>query len=1103
MRKLLDILLFAVILMFSTTLKAQTFVENSVLKDGTIYKIGVVEDGVYRITYDELTAAGVDVNSLNRDKISLFGNVRGMLPEANDEAAYDDLTEMDIMVDDNGILFYGEGSCEWTASGNYFKYGTNYYSDTTFYFLKIDNQNNGKRMETQPQDLGDPQSVINTFVDRQYHEIDLHNHYHRGRKWFGETVNIEDGALTIPFVFKNVITDFSGYLEVCFVGATAVVGTTARLKVDGEQVIDDISIAKAGQYNFAEEKTVSAYYYPVSDTVEVSLEVNSTNVSSYLGLDYICINACRSLRYEDEQLQFSMNRGSHVKLETINVENVGNGAVVLDVSTPLSPKIQEFSLTGNVVGFNRMLAGLNTFVVFEDSDIKNVVSIKSIDNQNVHSISYAEMLIITDKIFAEQAEAIKTIHEEDEGLVSEVVFVDEIYNEFSSGSLDVTAVRNFVRMVYDRTPDLKYLLLLGRGTNDYKNAEGYGCNFVPTYEALNSVNEINAYLTDDYFGLLDPDEGYLCEGKVDIGVGRIPVLTPDEAAGVVSKIVRYMDAAKSFGRWRNEMLILADDKRDYARNSDEFETLVESKNTTLNIDKIYADAYVRQKLSDGSYCYPDVTSSIVNKFNEGIFLMTYLGHGGVKGLSGSNIFRIKDIETLENYNKLPFVVTGTCEFSAFDDASFVSAGEILFKMEKGGAIGMYTTTRPTNATINKNMLKVFLDNALSGDNIRTLTMGDIIRNSKRENINNSSNYLSYVFFGDPALRFVYPEKNIVINKINGHSPTDITVAPMDMVSVEGWVTDENGAVDTDFNGVIYAKMFDNKSRYTTLNNQNISGNVYAFTNYSDVSYEGGFSVANGRFSCIFPVPRSVNNQNANAKLSFYAMDTLNRADANGFYKSIVVEGNPSVLPDIEGPEIKLSYHEGHLSAQLHDPQGIYHTSSVIGRDLMLQIESRYSSKTLIVNDYYEQTIDDFTSGNLEVDLEPLDEGENKISLRAWDTHDNGNTASIVVNIVNNEVVKSMRNVTNYPNPFSESTCITIEYDRKDVTVDINVDIYDITGRVVNSLKYNDLNAYDIKLDWDGLDASGRRLPTGVYIYKVYLKDSDGNESSTSQRMIIL
>jgi hypothetical protein len=1103
MRKFLDILILVALMTSVTAAKAQGFATNSVLNDGTIYKIGVVKDGVYRITFDELMTAGIDVNTLNINKISLFGNVNGILPEANDAAAYDDLTEMDIMVDDDGILFYGQGPCAWTRIGDKFTYHTNYYSDTTFYFLKIDNQSDGKRMLQQSQEAGDHQIVITEFADKQYHEIDLHNYYHRGRKWFGETANIDDGEIRIPFVFKNILIEHQGSVDICFIGASAAEGTTARLKVNGIQLGNDINIKMPGSYSFGIEKKVNEAFTPTGDDVEVELEIVSDNAASYLGLDYVYVTAYRSLSYVDEQMQFGFNKLTHPIVELVKITDVGSGAVILDVTSPLSPKIQEFSMVGDVASFKQLMYGNKDYVLYKDADVMNVVSIQHVDNQNIHSITNAEMLIITDKIFAEQAEAIKTIHEEDEGLVSKVVFVDEIYNEFSSGSLDITAIRNFVKMVYQRSSDLRYVLFLGRGTNDYKNVEGYGCNFVPPYEAMNSVNENIAYVTDDYFGLMDDNEGEACAGLMDVCVSRMPVLTPEEADVVVDKIRRYMYDAKTRGEWRNELLLVADDKRMYARNSDALEAVVDTTHTTANISKIYADSYVRQKLSDGSYCYPDATASLIEKFDEGIMMMTYLGHGGVKGLSASNLFKVKDIESLTNYYKLPFVVTGTCEFSAFDDASLVSAGEILYKMNEGGAIAMFTTARPTQADINKNVVKSFVTHTFENDNIKHLAMGDITLLTKKDNLNNSTNYLPYVMFGDPALRFTYPENIIVIDAVNGMSSSQkVSVAPMDAVRVEGRVTNGNGALDTSFNGIVYVKMFDNKSTCNTLNNSGESGN-YTFTNYSDVLYDGCFSVTNGMFSCDFAVPRNVNNQNGDAKLSFYALDTVNDNEANAFFKSIKVDGNSSVSPDFEGPEIVLTWTDGHLSAALHDPQGICHYNSMLGRDIVLQIESRNVYKSMIINDNFEQNIDDFTSGKVDIDLDFLEVGENVLSMKAWDTHGNSNMASITVNIADNESVKTMHNVANYPNPFNESTCFTIDYDKKNVTVDIDIHIFDIAGRVVNTLEYNDLNVFNLKMQWDGRDVAGRRLPAGVYIYKVYLKDSDGFESNTTQRMIIL
>lgn len=1093
-------------------ISAQNYAENSVLKDGTIYKIGVTEDGFYRISFDELSAAGVDISALNHSKISLFGNKSGMLPENNTSTCYDDLTEMNISVDENGIVFYGQSPVKWKFNGTNYIYNTNYYSDTTFYFLKIDNQEDGKRFELQEEPSGEPGNIVNSFLDKQFHETDLHNYYHRGRKWYGETIEGDNPEMTFPFVFKNADTGKKGFVEARFIGASKTENFVVRLKVNGEQVGNDIEIKKVGDYSFGVEEYVSSDFNLEGDDIDVSLEFVANNVSTFVGVDYIAVNTWRSLSYNDEQLQFAFDCFVHQKIEFVSIDNASSEMMLFDVTEPLSPKIQRFTKENNKIKF-KVLSGSNAFVLLKDSDFHEIKSIKRINNHNLHSLFEADMLIITDKIFASQAEEIKNIHEDD-GLHSEVVFVDEIYNEFSSGAPDITGIRNFIRMIYHRASDLKYVLLLGRGSNDFKNVEGYGNNFVPPYEANTVVNEITSYVTDDYYGLMNEDEGENCLGSIDLGVGRIPVLTPDEADIAVGKIRRYIHSVKNMGNWRNNMLLFADDKKEYAKSCDALESMLDTLNPSINVDKTYADAFVRQTMSNGAYYYPDATASILNKIDNGIMMMTYMGHGGVQGLSASNILRITDIEKMNN-RYFPFVVTATCEFSAFDDASFVSAGERFFLKEDGGAIAMYTTTRPTSLSTNLWIVKNFYKHVFSGDNIKTLRIGDLVRIAKRENVSNTSNYLSYVLYGDPALKLAYPEKRVSIDKINGNSIFEtISVAPMDSLRVEGVINDENGVVDEDFNGILYPKMYDNKSSFQTLNNTGEYNNVYNFKLFSDVLYEGRVSVVNGRFSFTFQVPRSVNYQDAMARMSFYAADTVRMTDANGVFDNITVGGTSSVAMDNEGPEIQLLWNgedfvdgevenNGTLTAFIHDPQGIYHYGSIIGRDLNLKIESEKSYNSLIVNKYFEPIIDDFSRGTINIELEALDEGPNKITLRAWDIHDNSNEASIVVNVVRTNQEKLMKNVRNYPNPFSDNTFFTIDYNSVNCTADVEIKIFDVLGKIVNTLNYNNLSLPIKNMEWDGCDNTGRHLKSGAYIYKVYLKDSEGNEYNTTQRMMII
>ena len=114
----------------------------------------------------------------------------------------------------------------------------------------------------------------------------------------------------------------------------------------------------------------------------------------------------------------------------------------------------------------------------------------------------------------------------------------QIYNEFSSGAQDIVAIRDFVRMFYERATSVndlpKYLLLFGDGSYDNKNRLTDNTNFIPTYQSVNSLSITGSLVSDDYYGLLDSTEGRWSAGVeyVDVGIGRFPVKTIEEADNI-------------------------------------------------------------------------------------------------------------------------------------------------------------------------------------------------------------------------------------------------------------------------------------------------------------------------------------------------------------------------------------------------------------------------------------------------------------------------------------------------------------------------------------------------------------------------------------------
>lgn len=1118
------------LLVSGMSIKSQSYVNESVLKTGTWFKMGVTEEGFYKISYYDLLGLGLDPDSIHPKKISIFGNVAGMLPESNSELNPDDLNEIDIIVqseNDNSfdegdyILFYGQSPVKWKYdSHQLYHHYTNYYSDTTYYFLRIDGQEDGARIIPQGQSQEPAQKSITSFKDYCCHEIDMNNKYRQGRRWYGETVSgATNTEKRFSFNFKNAL-DTLAYAYFNLVGASSTEKFYAKIKINEKIYFDNILVNKVGEHVFGLELIKSTYFEMKDDDVDIDIGIMANNLSSLIGVDYIELNVWRKLRYENEDLRFGIvTEQFDSESNRVIIENTNQNNILFNITNPLHPTVQDADNVNGFINFLMIPNGFKSFILTEESNYRNVLSIKRIDNQNLHSISTAEMLIITPSVFMDQAEELKQIHEENDALNSVVVDIDKIYNEFSTGALDVSGIRNFIRMVYNRDHSLKYVLLFGRGTSDYKNVMGLGNNFIPPYEAIETYNEINSYVTDDYYALMDSNEGFKCKGIVDLGIGRIPVTTVEEAENAISKIRSYISKKiDKYGDWRNKILFVADDNVvEYAKNCDYFEKIVNTNCNDVNVDKIYEDSYVRVSTSIG-YEYPEAIVDLSDKIEEGCLIISYIGHGGVKGLTDEGLLREKHILAFENIDNLEFIHAGTCEFSKFDDPTYLSAGEKLFLNPNGGAIGMFTTTRPTmignNFTVGKNMyLSVFEDG-----NIKDMTFGDLVKGTKARIDNNQPKpgFLCYVLFGDPALRLVYPQKDIIISEINGVSIDSIEgkieIGALADVRVKGDIVNENGKTDTSFNGYLYPKMFDNKSNYHTLGNT--GSNNYDFKLYKDIVYQGKVSINNGCFDFSFKIPMSVNYQENLARLTCYAVDTVNFIDATGSYNNIKITGvDSNVIIDNQGPAIQMVWNSfedkftndntsGVLEIDFFDPQGIMHYGNAIGRDIILTHNILDEYTTEIVNNLFEPATDDFTKGKIRINYDKLKNGEHHFTVKAWDTHGNSSEKSLSF-LVDSSDTPVLMNVVNKPNPFTGETAFCFNYKKDNVSFDLLIDIYDVTGRKVNALVYKGLNSSITSIKWNGCDSSGFQLKSGVYLYRFYIKDNENEEFVTTQRMVVI
>ena len=1097
--------------------------QESVLSDHTWFKVGVTEDGVYGIGVQQLRSQGVDPSTVNPSQIRLFGNVTGVLPESNAAARFDDLTEIAIQVTgsedgafdgDDQVLFFGHGPVNMTLNMlSIYTYEPNPYTDTVYYFLCLDSGVAGLRIQdAAPVATDENTPVVSDFPDYLYRDHDELSPYASGREWYGDLITSQEGA-------RSFIYNTSGRVTSKPVRITSkVMGRckspfTYNLKLNERLVLNQASIGGFGNYEYGKENETDQSVYSDTEPLTVRYEINSNDANPMLFVAHFVLNFWRELRFNQDEMAFRLMPFQLRTVSRILLSGVNAQVTCWDVSDPLRPLRQPLTFQSGNAYFGIDEAEERRFQLFTPSGVKPVGSLLPIPNQNLHGLMDAELLIIAPKLFQGPAEELADFHRTMDGMTCVIADIDEIYNEFGTGTHDPTAMRDFIRMLYLRSQGrLKYVLLMGKASHDYRDIKGVGNNFIPTYETNdNPCLEVVSKCTDDYFALMDVNEGQNCEGEVDLGLGRIPMTTEAQGYEVVRKIKHYADLSSMHGIWKNTHFFMVDnDSRTYGNYVEYLDRIMDTACHVATTKKLYIDSYPLVSTPSGMRC-PQAHDELMRCFDEGFAVMSYTGHGGVKSLTSEYVLSISDVMALDNYDRLPLVHTATCEFSKYDNPGIVSAGELMMLNPNGGAIAMLTTVRPTYPSNNQLFSRSFTEHVYDKNEDGMLRFGDIYQRVKTDpNYNSSSaSNLVYVLFGDPALRFSYPTSVVNTSKINGASPfVDNAFHPSEMMTVEGFISTDGGRIDNLFNGVMEVRLYGGKSEYSTFGAYD-SVLDYAF--YHDVLFEGKASVSNGLFTIQIPLPSDIGHGMGFARLSYYAYDTVRSIDATGAFDHLRILDDGTSSADTQGPEIHLYWNtpsfengdvvssRGTLYADVFDASGIYHYNVSIGRDMVLDSnDPAYHNMT--VNHCFEPALDDYQRGRITVPVKELEDGTYEFSLRVWDTQNNVGEASIVFTVEQNNIVAQ---VINYPNPFADETWFSFVHGDLTDVLKVDIAVFDVLGRSVATLhEQTSADAGVVTpIHWDGRTDNGKAIEPGIYVYRMTITDSKGNAKTITQRMV--
>ena len=1050
------------------------YAEHSVLQSGTWAKIRIPASGIYQITSSLARTCGFSDIS----KVKIYGYGGALQPEkltGDYLIATDDLKEVPTCVVGGRKLFYGVGPVTWESDSATTRIRNN-YSDYGYYFLT-----NAGDEEPLTIDEEAFKAAYYPMAD-DYHflyEVDDYAWFHGGRKLFDKTLY----TIGSPQTYTLTSSDTGGILSV-------------TLSYD--------------------------------DYFEASVCVNDQEVGQII----VSKDAVSKAKSTDNPIDFVdsyAKAADHSWIFSLDSLQAGTNTIKITQTSGANVRLDYLILT------SRQPKALPDFA---SASIPTPEYVYHITNQDHHADAPVDMVIIiptTQKWLAE-AERIKALHESKDGLRVGIVPADELYNEFSSGTPDANAYRRYLKMLYDRAEteaDMpRYLLLFGDGAWDNRMliSDWRNCNpddFLLCYESENSFSEVKCYVSDDYYCLLDDEEeiqqqtsrgtiSYL--GKPDVAVGRFPVRSAEEAKIIVDKTIGYANNENA-GSWQNTLMFMGDDGNNNAHmiTADKVANALQTAHPALNIKKVYWDAYTRQSSSTGN-TYPDVSTLIKSQMAEGALMMNYSGHGISYGISHEFVLRLPDFEEPTSL-RLPLWVTASCDIMPFDGQE-ENIGETAVLNKKGGAIAFFGTTRTVYANYNELINLGFSQYVLASTNGVRNTIGEAARLIKCDLVESrkdvSPNKLQYTLLGDPALVLAAPTQPVVIDQING-LPVDrasaVTLPAGSIAKVTGHIA-SGTATDAAFNGTLTAIVRDAEETVVCrLNEPGDAEQAFVFNDRTKTLYSGSDSIRNGVFTFTFAVPKDISYTDGSGLMTLYAVNHEQTRTAHGETNHFILNGSSTALNDSIGPSIycylnSKSFRNGskvHTSpyfvAELYDENGINASGSSIGHDLELIIDGDMT-KTYNLNSYFGYDFGDYRSGTLGFSIPALDYGHHHLLFRAWDVLNNSSTAELDF-VVARDIAPECIGVRCLRDPATGGATFVITHDRAGCELHVQLDIYDMAGRQLwryteSGVPADNTYTFDWNLSMDG----GRRLQTGVYLFKISISSDGSGQSSMTKKLLI-
>lgn len=1059
--------------MFCHTAYSQTFK----------YTAGVTEAGIYTISADQARKLGFQ----RLEEVAIYG-YPGMLPQRLDSAQLRP-PEIPSWLQADQLFFYLEGPHQGGFSNEgELNYTHHLYTDTLRYVLA--QKSVPKRIESIQGNSNPPatQATWYQLFSLKEEKINLLN---SGRSWYSLPIR-QGQSLAISYGKSN--------------GAVAPWILHARLMSQSNssssfRIWADTELLQ--EVNFSPIPTST---YGVKGS-EISIHIPFTPKEG---------------RLEQVRFSFQGTGTGHLDVAVVGIPFLNSslkdglyfGRVENSISLETGFQTWEVSDIYQPISYTPgKSASGKKWILFSPKNAKELLGIRAITPKGT-SAAAPELLVITVPQFKEvalQFQAFKA----SQGIPTQLVFTAEIYDWQGYGNSDITAIRNFIAKEYHQGKQLKNVLLLGKGTFDYKKKLGGRPNLVPIYTSRSSLDPLTTYSSDDYFGMVNWGLGNWEESKagdapMQIGVGRIPAITFTEAKSWLEKTIAYETQGEAFPS--STLTFLADDGDNgvHIRDSEVHAAYLEKMLPFFRSQKLYLDRFEQLK-SGGRQESPEAKKAILETLNTGTLLLNYVGHGNETTLTAEEIFKVQDLENWPRQTLLPIWFTATCEFGRHDSPFIRSAAEELLFAQKKGAIGLLATGRPVFSSVNFSINQAFTQALAAAGELGT-DLGSLYRRTKNESLNEAYNR-NFSLLGDPSLRLALPEAKVQLEQLiflPSQSPVDSlrTLVPIQLTAaIQDPITQ---AFLPNFQGKYILEIWDQPTDSRTLGDENAP---VAFTEENLRLFSGEGEVRNGKLVAQLILPEHLKSKVEKIRVRIQAWDSGKKIQATGLITlplankktGTMDQSGPQITADLGGKPVQssppIASTQVEVLLKFQDASGINSSTLSPEKTMHLRINNGGFQP---IHKEYRALEGSFEKGTARVLLTGLVEGKNEIQVLAWDNFGNQGTYTFSIEVRNSTQLQLLAHQI-YPNPATEKASIRFRHNRPQENLIAIWTIFSPTGQVLFFEEKRFIQALEIIEEWDWIFLQHKtKYPAkGTYIYKLTLRSESTSEvDSVSGKLVI-